>query len=398
MPDECCPPDDEFYASTPILEHFSAVTDLSAYRQLPRSWHLAIADVRSSTTAVEAGLYKAVNVVGVAAIAAVRNVARPTPIPYVFGGDGATLCVPERLLSATRRALIDTRRMARDQFGLDLRVGTVPIEEVTRAGFRVLVARQRISRWLLQASFAGNGPAYAEQLIKDDEAGAEFRIPDDELGEACDYSGLECRWREVRSSRGETIALIVKARPRSPEDQARVYRDVIEEISQVYGTDEQCRPVQPAALRLALSSAALRPEHRVRTYGRRLRERLRYALGLRLQILSGWALMRFAIEPGGVPWGRYKDDLATNTDFRKFDGVLREVLSGTAEQRRQLTELLERRRETGECVYGIHAAPAALVTCLIESRIGAHFHFVDGAQGGYALAAAQMKEQLAACS
>jgi hypothetical protein len=33
------------------------------------------------------------------------------------------------------------------------------------------------------------------------------------------------------------------------------------------------------------------------------------------------------------------------------------------------------------------------MTCLVFNRHGGHVHFVDGAQGGYAMAAAQMKAQ-----
>jgi len=35
------------------------------------------------------------------------------------------------------------------------------------------------------------------------------------------------------------------------------------------------------------------------------------------------------------------------------------------------------------------------MTCLIEERQGAHFHFVDGAGGGYAAAALAMKRSVA---
>jgi hypothetical protein len=72
------------------------------------------------------------------------------------------------------------------------------------------------------------------------------------------------------------------------------------------------------------------------------------------------------------------------------------VLSGTAGQRETLITFLEERRAVGELVYGLHAARGALMTCLIFKRQGEHVHFVDGAEGGYALAAQQMKEQLAA--
>jgi hypothetical protein len=90
-------------------------------------------------------------------------------------------------------------------------------------------------------------------------------------------------------------------------------------------------------------------------------------------------------------WGAYRTDLVANTDFRKFDGSLRLVLSGTADQRERLASYLVTRREAGDLVFGLHVARSAVMTCLIEERQGAHFHFVDGAGGGYAAAALAMR-------
>ncbi len=41
-------------------------------------------------------------------------------------------------------------------------------------------------------------------------------------------------------------------------------------------------------------------------------------------------------------WGKYKDTLVTNTDFRKFDGNLRMVISGNAVQRDSLEQFLKK--------------------------------------------------------
>jgi hypothetical protein len=97
---------------------------------------------------------------------------------------------------------------------------------------------------------------------------------------------------------------------------------------------------------------------------------------------------------GGIDWGKYRSDVIANTDYRKFDDVLRHVLSGTPSQRDLLAQALEHRYQNGELVYGIHHAPAALMTCLIFARDGGHVHFVDGADGGYTMAAADLKRRL----
>ena len=48
----------------------------------------------------------------------------------------------------------------------------------------------------------------------------------------------------------------------------------------------------------------------------------------------------------------------------------------------------------GRLAYGLHRSSAALITCLVRSYAGQHLHFVDGADGGYALAARELAAQL----
>jgi hypothetical protein len=46
--------------------------------------------------------------------------------------------------------------------------------------------------------------------------------------------------------------------------------------------------------------------------------------------------------------------------------------------------------------YGMHCQDEAMVTCFTPSPTNPnHVHFIDGAQGGYALAAAALKESSA---
>src|SRR3990172_5838607 len=97
------------------------------------------------------------NMTGVAVIAAVSNLAKPIPIPQVFGGDGATLCIPADLVEPARQALIGVRNMAMQAFSLQLRVGIVPVPVIVMAGYRILVARHQVSAHYIQAAFTGGG-------------------------------------------------------------------------------------------------------------------------------------------------------------------------------------------------------------------------------------------------
>ena len=91
---------DAFYGSIQPVENFEQLADSTSYVPLPEGWSIVAADIKASTKAIEGGRYKEVNTVGVSVIAAVRNVLTPVEVPYVFGGDGAVLCIPDRFVPA----------------------------------------------------------------------------------------------------------------------------------------------------------------------------------------------------------------------------------------------------------------------------------------------------------
>jgi hypothetical protein len=385
---------ESFYSDLPVREGFSGIADLSRFTEMPDDWHVVIADVQGSTVAIRRGEYKAVNIVGVSVLTSILNAAKPVSIPYIFGGDGASLCVPQRLVPQARAALIATRRMAGQQFGLGLRIGIVPVSTIRAAGHRLLVSRQRISEYYIQAAFAGDGLEYAEALIKDDADGTPYRINAVDAGMDADYTGLECRWANLPSRHGETISLIVKVSADSLDTAARIYTEIIDTIHRIYGDGAESCPMSADIMQTTLNPRMLKYEFLTRTFHCSDLRCAIYWLFMRMQILMGKLIMKYRLKLGGVDWGRYKTDAVRNADYRKFDGVLREVLSGMAAQRKELTAYLEERYRKGECVYGIHVSTAALITCLINNRSGSHFHFIDGADGGYAMAAAKMKAQV----
>jgi hypothetical protein len=224
-------------------------------------------------------------------------------------------------------------------------------------------------------------------------AGQTYRLEPGDVEAAGRFDGLECRWEDIPSPRGETISLVVLAVSPDLAERGATYRDLLRRIEQIYGDAEACRPVRLEVMHLTHSNRKLSVEARVHSAGQSRWYRLRYWLRLKAQMAVGYVAFPRNMTLGGVDWGQYQRDAVANTDFRKFDDLLRHVLSGTPEQRQELTGFLEERRAQGQLVYGLHVAPAALMTCLVFNRHGGHVHFVDGAQGGYAMAAAQMKAQ-----
>src|SRR5690606_21969351 len=111
----------------------------------PADWLLVITDVRGSTKAIEQGRYKDVNALGVSSIIALRNALSGLELPFVFGGDGATLLVPCSVEDTVRATLLALSELAREAFSLELRCGVVPLAELSARGHAVKVAKFRTS-------------------------------------------------------------------------------------------------------------------------------------------------------------------------------------------------------------------------------------------------------------
>jgi hypothetical protein len=70
------------------------------------------------------------------------------------------------------------------------------------------------------------------------------------------------------------------------------------------------------------------------------------------------------------------------------------VLSTTPELRGTVGNNLNSRSESGDLKYGMHVSDRVLLTCIVFEQDGPQVHFVDGADGGYAMAAAELKSKL----
>ena len=83
---------------------------------------------------------------------------------------------------------------------------------------------------------------------------------------------------------------------------------------------------------------------------------------------------------------------ALNTDFRKFDDVLRMTVDCDLQTLARAKALLETAKAAGTIRYGIYEQDAGMMTCIVPSvETDDHLHFLDGASGGYTLAAKMMK-------
>ena len=385
-----------FYHELPALETFAEAIETDRHVEVPGDWWIVVADVTGSTQAIESGAYKKVNTVGAACIAAVVNVDRSVDIPFVFGGDGATFVVPDTLRERVIPALREAQRLSRQSFDLELRVGMVRVSTLVGNGLTVRLAKIRLSPNVAQPTFSGRGWEEAERMVKDPSAEAVLRIQEHEGPCEGSFEGFECRWQSVPSFNDHKLALLVAAVSDDADVNLDTYRKLSDRIAKTYGDISSYHPLRAERMRLSFSPGELGHEWRVRSTRLNLMGRVRYFARMVLLNLAGVYLFARRIDTSTVRWSRYIEDMVENSDFRKFDGMLRMVMDGSEAQYEDLRSYLQGQHRKGLLVYGMHKSSEALVTCIVFSYNGNHVHFVDGSDGGYAMAARGLKEQLKA--
>jgi len=376
-----------FYAGLEPFTEFAEVADPARYVAAPDDWIVVLADIKGSTEAARVGRYKDVNLLGAACITAALNVTRDLDLPYAFGGDGATVLIPPEVRDVVADALRRTRRLAGAGFGLELRVGMVPVQELRRLRRAVLVAKYQLSPGNYLAMFAGGGLELADRLIKTDPA---FMLEEQSDPEPPDLRGLSCRWEPYRSLRGHMLALLVLP---LEADALALQREILRELAAILeGTPGSARPIRVENMRFAWPPRGLRAEAIA------VRGRLPYPLywlGIWVQSWLQALAERFDLKLGAYDAPAYRAEVQRNSDHRKFTDTLHMVLDCTDAESAAIESYLADLHAHGRIAYGTHRADRAMMTCLVfslqESR---HVHFIDGADGGFALAALQLKAQM----
>ncbi|AFZ18338.1 DUF3095 domain-containing protein [Allocoleopsis franciscana] len=381
---------DTFYSELPTLEHFVEITNSQNFLPVHPDWYIVITDIMGSTQAIEAGRYKDVNILGVSSIIAILNRAKHLEIPFVFGGDGASLLIPPSLFLDTKQALLATQDMAKREFNLGLRVGIVPVATVRDANYDVRVAKVRVSAKYTQAVFTGGGLTYATELVKNPETSELYSLSSSGIIPQADFSGLVCPWQDIPSQHGEILSLIVMATAHQGQEETSIYKEAIKKIYKIYGGANNFHPVDFERIRLSLNRQILYKETQVVHQS----QNWWYKQLSLWQKLLGIIAIKVSIKLGLIDWQTNKKTLISDSDYQKFDDILRMVISGNSGQREKLIRYLETQYKAGKLVYGFHVSDRALMTCLVYKAQGRHTAFIDGADGGYALAAKMLKEKL----
>jgi hypothetical protein len=372
-----------FSRDLPVTPGVGALTRAESYTPLPEDWLIGCCDIVDSTGLIAAGRYKLVNMVGASVITTLSNEVSEGPFPFIFGGDGASFALPAHLEEAATAALARLCRWVGDEFAIPLRAAVLPVAEAREAGFDVRIARHAASDTADYAMFSGGGLTWAEHQMK---AGRFLISPSPEPA-VPDLTGLSCRWNSIPARNGSIISLVVApVRGEGEAGFARVAGDI---LALTGGLAREGHPLAPEHLEFSYPPNGMDLEAHASRKGRPLwLEKLRLLI---YTAISG-SLFWYGRPVGGFDPRHYRRTMCANTDFRKLDDGLKMTLDCTPEVKAKLQALLQEAAAAGHIQYGLHEQAEATVTCIVPAALqDDHIHFVDGAAGGYAAAAAQLK-------
>lgn len=339
----------DFFLKIPGFNHFTELSEDRHYRTIPEDWLVIVADIRGSTQAVRDGRYKDVNLIGAACITTVLNVI-DTEIPFVFGGDGASLLIPPQYKAPVFRALKDLIQIALNHFSMVLTVGFVPVVRLKEEGFPIEVARFSLWENRNLALFRGGGLSEAEKRIKqnpDYQITADSTPPDDNL-----FEGLTCRWNRLPSKHGTTLSLLIMPFEAS---NSKNMGEIVRSIETILGGDLNAgNPVNIELSHYKTLVECLQQERRFHPgwaspgYMKRVVE-----IGIAVP-LFGWGLHHYFPKAN-----HYYHALKSHADFQKYDDTLRMIIDCTDDQSQMIEQYLLEAEKNQQLIFGLHRSDAA---------------------------------------
>ncbi|MFA9374316.1 MAG: DUF3095 family protein [Poseidonibacter sp.] len=370
---------ENFYLNLESINNLNDILDNKKYKAIPTTWSIVITDVKNSTEAIKEGKYKNINFVGAISIIAILNINKLLDLPFVFGGDGSFILIPNSLLFDTKQALVHIQKLAKEKYFLDLRVGIIPINDIYLQNKKVQITKLKLKDESSQAIIKGGGLELSEELLKNSQKYIIDEKPDEKFN--LDLEGLECRWKQINSPKDKTLSIILKC------ENDLYYKEVLDSFERIIGDKNSRSPLSLDNLKLSFDNNDLDTEALL--YCKNKKEKFINILKFKFINILGYFLIRFKIGQ----WANYKNRISSTIDSEKFDDLLRMVVSTTNKQTKELKDYLQEEYKKGKLVYGVHESKSALMTCLIFQRHGKHIHFIDSSDGGYSLAAYAYKKR-----
>lgn len=375
-----------FYKNVPVTDKSfeELISKKDNFFEVPADWHIIVTDIRNSTNAFERGKYYEMNIAAASCIIIAMNVAKAEnlEIPFIYGGDGASIVVPPELLDEALEELSTLRKNVLKNFSIKLRVGEVRISEIIDAGFHLMVAKYQVAQKYTQAVFLGPGLYEAEKIIKSD---GRYETKKPGNTKKLNLGGLQCRWDTIDPPRknDEVVTLIIEAT--DPQEHGNVYKKVLRRIDEIYGDFETRHPVSHSRIKHAGDFKTLRLASFVK-FGR-----LKVSFVLFHMFISRLSKVFHVFESPILFHDDYAIDLVTATDTLKIDGTLKTIIAGNKRQRVELVKYLENLETRGDIFFGYHVSDSTTMTCYIHKKDDEYINFLDGAGGGYVRAAQMLK-------
>ncbi len=359
--------------------------DESLFSSVPKNWSIVVTDIENSTNAVANGLHNDVNLCATGSIITVLNTLKginsKLEIPYFFGGDGSTFIVPNDLLEPILVALNNYSLHIKNTLDLNLRVGSLGVDQVYLNNVTLRIAKLRHNKYLTTPVVLGNGIKYAENFIKESFKATPIKT-DKKI--ALNLEGMECRWDEIYPNQplNKVVCLLVNCEDEIK--QAEIFGTIMNEINYVFGDLEKRNPITTFKLKLNTSIEKIRKEVFVKTGKNKINK-----------VYNSWLITVFGkyyfkfFKAGKL----YVYRVSQLSDTIMLDGSINTVISGTEKQVKRLQILLDDLESNNKIVYGLHTTHASIMSCFIEDRKEKHIHFVDGTEGGYTSAAIMLKQK-----
>jgi len=376
---------EQFYSRLPAnhIPLGELLTEEHLFYHVPESWHVVITDIRNSTGAVGEGMHETVNFIATGSIVSVLNIAfkAGVTVPFFFGGDGATFILPPTIAEAAMRALAVFRKNTKENFGLDLRIGMVAVNDIYAKGFQLKLSKLTVTGAFSIPVALGDGLYFAEKHVKSEHYRFEYEPkPEDEL----DLSGMQCRWDKIGPPETDQEVVTLLVCVPAGKHQAEMFAKVMEHVDGIYGPFPRRQPISIPKLIWKTTFKKMEMEMLVRN-GRI--NFLRLAASW-IAWLGGYVYLR-------TSQGRnYLNSLVEMSDTLVIDGKINTVITGTPRQREQLQAALDAMETAHEILYGLHVSGESVMSCYVRDLHDGHIHFVDGAEGGYTKAAGMLKQKL----
>ncbi|MDQ5883588.1 MAG: hypothetical protein QG654_502 [Patescibacteria group bacterium] len=383
---------DTFYKDLPVIKKDleEALTNETYFKSVPNNWSIVVTDIEKSTEEFNNGKYQEMNIISASSIIVALNIADKygIEIPFIYGGDGASIIVPKRILPEILESLATLRNNARYNFELSLRVGSISVESLKEYGYRLKLAKIKIVEDYTQAIFLGAGLSEAEKIIKSDKR---FLTKKEGEERKLNLSGLQCRWNEIEPPAHKKDILVLIVNPIKKQKQTIIYQKILGDIEKVYGSFKKRHPISGKEIGHSSDYKTLSRASYLK-YGKL------NILYTGFQMAKSLASKLYIKSNINLPIQIHEDyihgDIATATDTLKIDGSLKTIIAGTKKQRHELLRKLEKRERNGEIVFGHFGTDSTTITCYVHKRDKEYINFIDGTDGGYVRAAQELKEKI----